>query len=142
MNFVVEHIGLAAVNPAVLKDWYARVLGARVLHATESDPGSFYLELPGGLHLEIYPGDFTFHGTRDHSCAGWRHLALRVDSIETARNHLAGLGVGFTEPERTEGHGCRALSFHDPEGNLLQLVEPAPTGEAAKPAETAGKSSG
>ena len=54
---------------------------------------------------------------------GWRHVALRVDSIEAAKAELEGRGVKFTEEIKPAGGGGRVLFFQDPEGNLLHLVE-------------------
>ena len=50
----VEHIGLAAQNPAKLKDWYLAKLGAKLVFQTDTNPPAFFVELPGGLVIEIY----------------------------------------------------------------------------------------
>ena len=121
--FQVEHIGLAAVNPAALKDWYLRTLGAREVFTDGKSPPAFLIELPGGMWIEIYPADTAKPETSDNRLAGWRHLAIRVDSIEAARDALAGRGVAFNEPIKLAGGGGRVLFFKDPEGNLLHLVE-------------------
>jgi glyoxylase I family protein len=122
MDVNLEHLGLAALNPGRLKDWYVQVFNGQVLHAT-GEPPTFYLSLSGGLILEIYPAEFSFNGTRENTCSGWRHLALRVPSLEAARNELTGRGVTFSDPPRPAGGGGQVLFFRDPEGNLLHLVE-------------------
>ncbi len=55
----------------------------------------------------------------------WRssHLAVRVDSIESARAELTRHGVIFDEPIKPAGGGGRVLFFRDSEGNLLHLIE-------------------
>jgi glyoxylase I family protein len=123
LQFVIEHFGLAARDTVTLKDWYARVLGAQPVFDNGQSPPAFLLELPGGVLLEIYPATSVLPQTRENSVAGWRHLALRVNSIEPARDALAQAGIAFTEPMKPAGGGGRVLFFTDPEGNLLHLVE-------------------
>src|SRR5580704_3342335 len=118
MNFTVEHIGLSARDPAALKDWYMKTLDARLLFDNGQTPPAFFLELPGGLVVEIYRSDLTLVETGINSLAGWRHLALRVPSIEIARAELEARGVIFPEPDKPAGAGGRVLFFRDPEDNL------------------------
>jgi catechol 2,3-dioxygenase-like lactoylglutathione lyase family enzyme len=130
MKFSPEHIGLAASNPNTLKDWYMRVLGAKVVLQLGDSPPAYLLELAGGVWIEIYAADSAL-GPQPNKVAGWRHLALRVENIESARNYLAGMGVQFTEPVKPAGGPSglapgatgRILFFGDLEGNLLHLVE-------------------
>lgn len=122
MNLSPEHIGLAAQDAVALKNWYVRVLGASVVRELSTSPPAFMLEMPGGWWLEIYAAE-SAAGTPGNRVAGWRHLALRVDSIDSAREQLAGLGVRFDEPVKPAGGGGRVLFFCDAEGNLLHLVE-------------------
>ncbi len=123
MDFALEHIGLAARNTVALKDWYVNTLGARLVFETGETPPAFFLALPGGAMIEIYPGNFSFNGTTDNKLNGWRHLALRVESIEKARAELEARGVTFTEPVKPAGGAGRVQFFADGEGNLLHLVE-------------------
>ena len=123
MDFAVEHIGLAARDTGALKEWYARVLGAREVFADGKTPPAYLLNLNGGPLIEIYPADSSLTETGDNRLAGWRHLALRVGSIESARDALRRNGVVFEEPIKPAGGGGRVLFFRDGEGNLLHLVE-------------------
>ena len=89
-------------------------------------PPTFLLALAGDVGLEIYPANATPHtGRSDNQLAGFRHLALRVDSIDAAKTELEKRGVKFTEEIRPAGGGGRVLFFTDGEGNLLHLVERA-----------------
>ena len=81
------------------------------------------MRLEGGLILEIGAGDFSIGETSDNKLNGWRHLAIRVDSIEKAKAELEQRGVKFSENAKPAGGGGRVLFFADPEGNLLHLVE-------------------
>ena len=123
MNFSVEHIGLAARDPVALKDWYVRVLSAKLVFDTRQTPPAFFLELPGGVRVEIYQSGLSRPETANNKLAGWRHLALRVEAIEPARDELAARGVRFTEPIKPAGGSGRILFFEDGEGNLVHLVE-------------------
>ena len=123
MKLALEHIGLAAKDTRELRDWYVRVLGAKVLADNGAHPPAFMLALPGGPLLEVYPAAHARSETADNTLSGWRHIALRVDSIEDARAELATRGVTFHEPVKPAGWGGRVLFFSDPEGNLLHLVE-------------------
>ncbi len=121
-SWKVEHVGLPADNPQALHEWYLRVLHAEVVWADETVP-AFFVRLSGGLILEIYRSSRVVPDVADNSVAGLRHLALRVESIESARAELEGRGVVFPEDPKPAGGGGRVLFFADAEGNLLHLVE-------------------
>lgn len=123
MKISVEHLGLPARQPAALKDWYVNALGAEVLFDNGQTPPAYFLGWPGGLLLEIYQAGSSLKETGDNALAGWRHLALRVDSIEPARAALESKGIKFIDPVKPAGGGGRVLFFQDLEGNLLHLVE-------------------
>jgi glyoxylase I family protein len=123
MKISVEHLGLAARNPAALKDWYVNVLGAKVVFDNGQSPPAYLLTVAEVFMVEIYPSASDTKETGDNLVAGWRHLALRVESIETARDALENKGVKFTDPIKPAGGGGRVLFFRDAEDNLLHLVE-------------------
>lgn len=126
MILSVEHLGLAARNTPSLRDWYVNTLGAEVLFANDHTPPAFLLRLPGGAVIEIYPAHRSNDDISDNRLGGWRHIALRVDSIEATRTSLSSRGVHFTEDIKPAGGGGRVLFFKDEEGNLLHLVERPP----------------
>jgi glyoxylase I family protein len=125
--FTLEHIGLAALDTLKLKEWYEQVLNARVVFAMAQTPPAFLLSL-GGMMIEIYAANSQSDAVSNNRLGGWRHIALKVASIETAKGHLEKLGVSFEEPVKPAGGGGRVLFFKDPEGNLLHLTERRPTG--------------
>ena len=126
MIFSLEHLGLAARNTPALRDWYINTLGAELLFSNNENPPAFLLRLPGGAVIEIYPAHDQIDATANNRLAGWRHIALRVDSIETSRAKLESRGVRFEEQPKPAGGGGRVLFFKDEEGNLLHLVERPP----------------
>ena len=124
MNFSIEHIGVPSANPVAFKHWYEHVLGARLIWDNGRNPPTFLITLTGGALLEIYPANATPNAGRgDNKLAGFRHVALRVNSIDAAKTELEKRGVKFNEEIRPAAGGGRVLFFEDCEGNLLHLVE-------------------
>jgi glyoxylase I family protein len=120
--FTLEHIGLAARDPAALIEWYQRVLEAELVWDISQSPRAALLNL-GGSMIEIYSAASWSELTSNNKLAGWRHIALRVESLERAMDLLADRGINFSEQIKPAGGGGRVLFFNDPEGNLLHLVE-------------------
>ncbi|MCU0785008.1 MAG: VOC family protein [Verrucomicrobia bacterium] len=109
MNFSVEHLGLPARDPVATKDWYVRILGGKMIFTDGKTPPCFFVQVPGGVSLEIYKATSSLKETADNKLAGFRHLAVRVDSIETARATLEQRGVKFTAAAGPAGGGGRVL---------------------------------
>jgi len=122
----VEHIGLAAREPGALAKWYSEVLGANLIFQTDTEPPAFFLQFGTGLILELYSAERSHGETAFNRLAGWRHLALRVDSIDSARTTLEAKGVRLEQSPKPAGGGGQVLFFQDLEGNLLHLVERPP----------------
>ena len=122
MKLSVEHIAIPAANPVELKNWYERVLGAKLIFNNGETPPACLISL-GNVWLEIYAAEAPMPNRGNNKLAGFRHLALRVDSLDAAKAELEKDGVKFTEEAKPAGGGGRVLFFSDPEGNLLHLVE-------------------
>jgi glyoxylase I family protein len=122
MNISVEHIAIPAANPTALKNWYERVLGAKLIFENGQNPPTFIIAL-SNVWFEIYQSDAPLAERGNNKLAGFRHLALRVDSIDAAKAELETRGVKFTEEIRPAAGGGKVLFFADGEGNLLHLVE-------------------
>ena len=122
MNFSVEHIAIPATDPVALKNWYERVLDAREVFNNGQNPPTCLISL-GNVWFEIYAAEKPLPERGNNKLAGFRHLALRVDSLEAAKMELEKRGVKFTEEIRPAAGGGRVLFFEDGEGNLLHLVE-------------------
>ncbi|SRR3954464_1793662 len=125
--FILEHIGLAARNPIELKEWYIEKLGATVVFQMPQVPPAFLMNL-GGMMIEIYNAASQSDLVQDNRLGGWRHLALKVESLERARDYLTSKGVVFNQPIKPAGGGGRVLFFNDLEGNLIHLTERLPGG--------------
>jgi glyoxylase I family protein len=122
MKFAIEHIAVPAAHPAVLRDWYVRVLGARPVWDNGKTPLVCLIALSGAW-LEIYAAEAPQAARGNNKLAGWRHVALRVNSIEEAKAELIRRGVTFDEKILPAAGGGKVLFFEDAEGNLLHLVE-------------------
>ena len=122
MNISVEHIAIVAKDPVALKNWYERVLGAREVFNNGQNPPTCLISL-GNVWFEIYAAEKSLPDTTNNKLAGFRHLALRVDSLDAAKAELEKSGVKFSEAERPAAGGGRILFFADCEGNLLHFVE-------------------
>jgi glyoxylase I family protein len=122
MNFSIEHIAVPAANPAALRDWYVRVLGARRVWDNGQNSPVCLIAL-GGAWLEIYAAEAPLPERGNNKLAGWRHVALRVDSLDAAKAELTKRGVKFDQEVRQAAGGGKVLFFEDGEGNLLHLVE-------------------
>jgi len=122
MNFFVEHIAIPAANPTALKNWYQRVLGAKLVFNNGQTPPAYLIAL-ANVWFEIYAAETPLPDRGNNKLAGFRHLALRVNSLDAAKSELEKRGVNFTEEVRPAGGGGRVLFFADLEGNLLHLVE-------------------
>ena len=125
--FEFEHLALGAKDTSILKDWYVGVLGAELVFQMKQTPPAFLVKL-GGVMIEIYNARSSSELVRDNGLAGWRHIALKVKTIDDAREYLKARGIVFKEEVKPAGGGGRVLFFQDPEGNLLHLVERLPEG--------------
>jgi glyoxylase I family protein len=123
MNVSIEHIAIPAADAVALKNWYIGVLGARVVFDNGQNPPTFLIALPGGGWFEIYAAEKPLPERGNNKLAGFRHIALRVDSLDVAKAELENRGVRFTEQIKPAAGAGRVLFFEDCEGNLLHLVE-------------------
>ena len=122
MNISIEHIAIPAADPVALKNWYERVLGAKPVWDNGQNPPTCLISL-GNVWFEIYAAEKSLPERGNNKLAGFRHLALRVDSLDAAKAELEKRGVKFTEEIRPAAGGGRVLFFEDCERNLLHFVE-------------------
>jgi glyoxylase I family protein len=118
MNISVEHIAIPAADPVALKNWYERVLGAREIFNNGQTPPTCLMAL-GHVWFEIYQADAPLAERANNKLAGFRHLALRVSSLDAAKAELAARGVEFTEEVRPAAGGGKVLFVERPADSPL-----------------------
>ena len=118
----VDHLAIAAGDPARLADWYCETLGFRALSDNGKERPTRLLAGPGGGMIEMMPDDQMPPPARELFDRGLSHLAIRVADLDAALVRLRQTGVAVAEPVPAAGGG-RVASFHDPEGNVVQVVE-------------------
>jgi len=123
MQFYPEHFGLASADPTALSQWYVSHLDAKIVFALESESPAYFAELPGGFVIEIYKAAAPAAAPSNNRDAGWRHLALQVESLQTTADALKARHVEFETEIKKAAGGGQILFFRDLDGNLLHLVE-------------------
>ena len=125
----VDHPAIACRDSRRQIEWYRRHLGMRVVAQNDADPPTALVgygnDLRHGAVIELMPARDP--GPEPASAArfapGLRHLALRVRDFQEAYDFLRERGVEFLSDPGVATGGGRIVSFRDPEGNELQIVQ-------------------
>lgn len=127
----LDHPAISCADVPALAKWYCRHLGMKQIAQNHETPPSVVLGFgesardAGGL-LELmpikHPGALR-PGDVPRFCQGLRHFAIRVADFDQAYAQLKEAGVKFLfEPVQAVGGG-KIVSFRDPEGNEVQIVQ-------------------
>ena len=125
----VDHPAIACRDTRRQIEWYRRKLGMRIVAQNDADPPTALMgydkDLNHGAVIELMPAqdEGPQPSTLARFAPGLRHLALRVQDFEDAFGYLKERGVEFLSEPGTATGGGRIVSFRDPEGNELQIVE-------------------
>jgi len=119
----LEHVGIYAQNSAKLSKWYAEVLELREVQRIEKEGRDPVVFLKGneGAVVEILPTEAS-PAERSLDCPGFTHLGIVVADLDAQQKRLAGLGIELWGVRSTSS-GWRIGYLHDPEGNILELVQ-------------------
>jgi predicted enzyme related to lactoylglutathione lyase len=105
--------------------FYETLLGLSVSRRAGNEWAEFRAE---GIHLAL-------HGTEEASTPPSGTVVFRVEDLDEARWALQQRGIEFDGHESEVPGVARFATFHDPDGNLLQLIEyrsaGAPPGSSA-----------
>jgi glyoxylase I family protein len=126
----IDHPAISCNDPRKLAEWYCKHMGMKILGDNGQEPASLLLgysdDLRAGATLELMPvknpgGTPPVEVPR--FCQGLRHFAVRVSDFDAAYAELKAIGVEFLfEPVIAVGGG-KIVSFRDPEGNEVQIVQ-------------------
>jgi catechol 2,3-dioxygenase-like lactoylglutathione lyase family enzyme len=110
----IHHVSVAVTDLERSRRFYAQVLGLREIPR----PATFdfvvvWYDL-GTQHVHLVPRE-----TADAPSP--RHFALQVTDAAAARAHFAKLGVPTRET--TPIPGCDRFFVHDPDGNLIEIMQ-------------------
>ncbi|MGF1568809.1 MAG: VOC family protein [Nodosilinea sp.] len=122
----IHHVAIICSDYARSKQFYTQVLGFEVVCETYRRQRQSYkldLRLADGTQIELFSfPQPPLRPSRPEAC-GLRHLALVVDDLEAAIQHLHAHHI-FTEPVRLdELTGKRFTFFQDPDQLPLELYE-------------------
>jgi catechol 2,3-dioxygenase-like lactoylglutathione lyase family enzyme len=122
----VDHVAIAARDSRTLTRWYCETLGLKVLFDNGKEAPTYLVGGDQGGVVEIMPDNGEKRSVHQPLDPGIRHIAFRVrdfGATYAALQDLAGKGelLGLTQPAPAAGGGQVAF-FHDPEGNLIQIV--------------------
>ena len=122
-GLAVEHVGVCASDSAALAAWYTSVLGLREIRRIEREgrPPVVFLRGSGGAVVEILPTD-TSRTDRELTSPGLTHLGLPVADLGEETRRLEALGATVWGVRETS-NGWKIGYLHDPEGNVLELIE-------------------
>ena len=122
MKFLgIDHPAVAADDVEELANWYCDTLGYKkwFLHPKPV----WMLKAPDGTLLEIMPKDDTLRQSRTTWTPGWSHLALRVENIEKAIEHLDTKNIVWGGEVINAIGGGKVRNAFDGEGNMIQILE-------------------
>ncbi len=125
----IDHPAISCQNVRLQIEWYCTHLGMRLVASNGQEPPSvvvgFGETMKDGPMIELMPMKDIGPSPIDlpRFCQGLRHLAFRVSNFDVAYEKLKAAGIAFLfEPAIAVGGG-KIVSFRDPEGNELQIVE-------------------
>lgn len=132
VRFYTEVLGFTKTKDAYLEgEWIDRIVGLRGVKAR----AAFIVAPAGEPRIELLeyaapPGESTAENSRANTI-GLRHIALRVDNMDTMVAQLRAAGVNvFSDPVRVPGGVVRhdagektLVYFLDPDGVILELAE-------------------
>ncbi|MDX2080225.1 MAG: ring-cleaving dioxygenase [Terrimicrobiaceae bacterium] len=122
----LHHVTAIASDPVANVRFYTEILGLRLVKKTVNfdDPGTYHLYFgdaagsPGTI-LTFFPFEDARRGVPGVGQATAFAFCVPSGTLEKWRDRLQGFGA--TEP--VERFGERLLTFHDPDGFLIELVE-------------------
>jgi len=135
MRIAHDHTSLSVADLDKQRAFYAHALGLNQVEEEfampEAGVRSTILRSADGMKLELvertgsaaqsFADPYEGAGTQ-----GYFHWAVQVDDLTTVFDHVLGAGATVVSPPADAVQpGARFAYVHDPEGNLLELIQPA-----------------
>ena len=123
----VHHLAIVTSQYERLREFYAETLGLPVVGGF---PGHAIVFLDaGGVRIELIREEAPAEMPPSALAVrrGWHHLAWEVDDVDAAHADLVARGVeSSSSPEDfpSESPGLRIAFLRDPDGNLIEVVQP------------------
>ena len=111
---MIQHINIQISDRERTREWYEKALGAEFL-----DRGPELNKRQ--LQLRIGSGEIHSTDTPNPSPSG--HFALEIHDWDELIANLDALGVPYTPPTVREYSGGHSTYIHDPDGNMIELVQ-------------------
>ena len=127
-----DHVALTVADMDRAVAFYRDLLGCTVLGQLALDGGRFRLVYlrKCEAYLELFahdpPAPAAPSTGADGPHLGYQHIAFKTDDVDAVAASLAAAGVAFSDGPRDAPGGVRLAFFHDPDGNLLELVSNLP----------------
>lgn len=118
----IRHVEIGCRDVAASTEFYRDLLGFRPYE--RGGPDEQWLSA-GPAELRLVPADTDDSGgwRYDDLQRGFRHIGLKVGSVDRQAERVAQAGVPFAvEPKQAYG-GVRLCFFQDPDGTVLEFIE-------------------
>jgi catechol 2,3-dioxygenase-like lactoylglutathione lyase family enzyme len=113
----LDHVSLNVGDRARSIAWYRDVLGLQQRNGPGEDAEPVFMG-EFGRCIALFQAQSSVP-ERPSESVGLRHVALVVDDLDRAQEHLRSHGVDF----RFEDHGnAHSLYFRDPDGHTIELT--------------------
>jgi glyoxylase I family protein len=126
----IDHPAISCNDVRKLAKWYCDHMGMAIVGDNGQEPASLLLgyskDIAGQATLELMPvknPGGTPAADVPRFIQGLRHFAVKVSDFDKAYAELKKIGIEFLfEPVIAVGGG-KIVSFRDPEGNEVQIVQ-------------------
>ena len=123
----IDHIAITVVDMERSVKFYRDVMGFSVMGRVQPREGFTIVCVDTGndafLELFHFASGSKPLGDFDNTDVGLKHLAFKVDDIDSVAAQLKQQNVEFTvEPTKARA-GIRVAFFKDPDGNILEVIQ-------------------
>ena len=145
MTLSFHHAAITTSRYGDMLDFYTRILGASLVRESQWEMGQVELDARTGLkdsigrvalldfwsaNFEIFEFKQPVPPERDMTTLahkGLTHFALGCDDCQAEYDRLKAAGMTFNAPPwRTPAGGVFTFG-HDPDGNIIEIIQPAPS---------------